>query len=133
MVPTDNDWANLLDQVESGGTFTSQTDYGWIGANAGGLLRSASTYVGADLGDGSWVFSQENQASDLYGFTALPSGMRYPTGSQFYGRGQATYLMTSSAESSELTPARSFQAWSQQSGRSRASRSQAVAVRCRKL
>jgi uncharacterized protein (TIGR02145 family) len=97
-VPTDQEWAKLLDHVESNGSYSAQLGTGWYGADAGNLLKSASTYVGADPGDGSWAFSLV-AAEDTHGFSAIPGGYRLQNGSSFSDRGIRAAYQTSTASS----------------------------------
>jgi uncharacterized protein (TIGR02145 family) len=95
-VPTDYEWANLLDAVEGNTTYTvDQTGTGWWGTDAGKKLKSAATFTNTDPGDGSWL-DHPNRGTDNFGFGAVPAGPRGHTGSQFYYRGSYLYYWTSS-------------------------------------
>ena len=55
-VPTDKEWAVLLDAVDDANTtYTLQESTGWWGENAGVKMKSASTYMGGDPGNGAWA------------------------------------------------------------------------------
>jgi uncharacterized protein (TIGR02145 family) len=98
-VPTDREWAQLLDAVEGNTTFTvNQTGTGAWGTNAGQKLKSADTYTGTDPGDGSWqYYSAAATGTNTTGFGMLSAGQRSPTGGTFRLRGTRHYYWTSSA------------------------------------
>jgi uncharacterized protein (TIGR02145 family) len=88
-VPTDYEWAYLLDKVDGNGTsttFTNQSGEGFCGTNSGVKLKSAATYTGSDPGDGSWQ-DDANRGTNATGFGATPAGIRYPIGQQLSYRG----------------------------------------------
>jgi uncharacterized protein (TIGR02145 family) len=96
-IPTDHEWAQLLDNVENSTTFTvNQIDMGWWGTDAGKKLKSASTATAATaMSDGSWN-DHANQGSNETGFSAVPGGNRHTDGSQFTFRGIRTSIWTAS-------------------------------------
>ena len=122
-VPTDYEWAVLLDKVEGnpGGagastyvgtstTFTNQTNFDWNGTNAGTLLKSAGTCTGnycATDTDPSWT-DNDNRGTDLYGFSVLPSGDRSNNGSSFGNRGVNAHFWSSSVYSGQNAWIRGF-------------------------
>jgi uncharacterized protein (TIGR02145 family) len=95
-VPTEYEWANLLDKVGGTTAFTTSTAYNaWMGTNEGKNLKSKSIFKVTDPGDGSWL-DETNRGDNATGFGALPAGSRYNNGSQFYSRGiVATYWSSS--------------------------------------
>jgi uncharacterized protein (TIGR02145 family) len=98
-VPTDYEWAYLLDKVEGDGTsstFISQTGIDWWGADAGTKLKSSGTFTAtsSDPGDGKWLESA-NCGTDDFGFSLLPSGYRTNTGTYFASRGGSTAIWSS--------------------------------------
>jgi uncharacterized protein (TIGR02145 family) len=98
-VPTEYEWANMLDLVDNTKVFTSSTEYNiWLGTNSPGLkLKSASTYTATDPGTGSWL-DHANQGSNTTGFGAVPAGWRSNNGSQFFNRGERAVYWSSSVE-----------------------------------
>jgi uncharacterized protein (TIGR02145 family) len=132
-VPTDYEWANLLDKVETegaNGTYTSQIGTGWFGEDAGKKMKSASTYIGADPGDGSWADNDPNRGTDASGFGAVPAGGRYNNGTQFGNRGTLAIYWSSSVGSNSHAWYREFHYINAQVGRNLNYRSYGFAVRC---
>jgi uncharacterized protein (TIGR02145 family) len=127
-VPTALEWAEMLDAVESAG-YTTQNYDDWFGTSAGKLLKSASTFLGADPGTGTWADDQ-NRGEDFYGLSIVPSGARNPNGASYTARGTITYLMTSSPENATNYHQRSFGFSQPGSRRMPVPRSQATVVRC---
>jgi uncharacterized protein (TIGR02145 family) len=98
-VPSDYEWAQMLDAVEGNTTFTNQPTAGWWGTDAGIKLKSASTYLGADPGTGQWA-DHDNRGTDVYGFGTTPAGRRQNSGENFTYRGQYGFYWNSSVGSS---------------------------------
>jgi uncharacterized protein (TIGR02145 family) len=131
-VPTELEWANMLDVVEGNTTYTvDQTGGGWWGTDAGKKLKSAATFTtaGTDPGDGSWV-DNANRGTNSTGFGAVPAGYRYIHGEFFYQRGTGALHWSSSVGSSSY-------AWYRQVGHAYAQvyrlnsyRSHGFSVRC---
>jgi uncharacterized protein (TIGR02145 family) len=102
-VPTDYEWAVLLDAVDDASTtYTLQTDTGIWGTNAGAKLKSASTFSSSttDPGTGSWYYPPSGAPSigiDTYGFGAKPAGYRATAGVQFGQRGISAAFWSSTA------------------------------------
>jgi uncharacterized protein (TIGR02145 family) len=131
-VPTDREWANLLDKVEGNTTFTvNQTGSEWWGTNAGVKLKSAVTYTGNDPGNGAWA-NHANRGTDNYGFGAVPAGYRDYIGAQFYVRGTYAIYWSSSVISSSLAWNRYFGSGYAQVRRYTNSHSHGYSVRCKK-
>jgi uncharacterized protein (TIGR02145 family) len=111
-VPTDYEWANMLDKVEGNTTFTvSQTATGWWGSTVkatGSKMKSAATYTGADPGDGSWL-EHAYRGTNSTNFSALPAGHREPTGYVLYWRGIGNRIWSSSVVSGSAAWSRNFQ------------------------
>jgi uncharacterized protein (TIGR02145 family) len=128
-VPTDQDWANLLDNVESNGSYTAQVGPGWFGADAGKILKSASTYVGADPADGSWALTT-SQGTDAFGFGMLPPGSRDSDGSSFVDQGNKALFWSSSATTASSAWFRQFASYYANSYRNTNRRSLGLSVRC---
>jgi uncharacterized protein (TIGR02145 family) len=98
-IPTDYEWANLLNEVEGSNTYTKQTGTGWWGHDAGQKLKSSATYSGTtDPGVGSWYLESTNNGTDDYGFTAVPSGYKMQI---FLARALYSMFWTSSIENKE--------------------------------
>jgi uncharacterized protein (TIGR02145 family) len=128
-IPTDQEWANLLDAVDAAGAYSTQTGTGWWGNDAGIKIKSASTYVGADPGDGSWQ-DQIQRGSDLFGFAAVPAGGRGSNGGMFTNRGTVVSYWCSSVISSSTTYYRSFGSSRSTVERNVAYRAGGMSVRC---
>jgi uncharacterized protein (TIGR02145 family) len=93
-IPTDYEWANLLDAVEGNTNYTNQVGTGVWGVDAGTKLKSQ--YDGNNPSDGSW-HDTCLQGEDTYGFGMLPSGVRRPT--EVTDRGKAANFWTSAVAS----------------------------------
>jgi uncharacterized protein (TIGR02145 family) len=109
-VPTELDWALLLDAAES----TISDEYGestvvnnWIGRDAGVQLKSAATYAGEDPGNGAWR-KHRHQGTNNTGFGVVPSGYRFQDGWKFYNRGATAYYWSASAFSPSRAWIRGF-------------------------
>jgi uncharacterized protein (TIGR02145 family) len=83
-VPTDYEWADLLNKVEGNTTYTSQTGEGWWGT-AGQKMKTSATFTGTDPGNGSWLDSGA-RGNNTSGFSAVPAGLREGNGRFMYHR-----------------------------------------------
>jgi uncharacterized protein (TIGR02145 family) len=102
-LPTSFDWANMLDIVEGTTNYTEISSGGQYGLNAGNHVKSSSTYLGADPGDGSW--GQTTEISDnATGFSAIPSGLRNAEGELFSSRGTNGSFWSASTTDSSTAP-----------------------------
>jgi uncharacterized protein (TIGR02145 family) len=134
-VPTDLEWAQLLDKVEGdgkGSTYTSSQTYtGWWGTDAGQKMKSAGTYttIGSDPADGSWL-DHANRGTNESGFGAVPAGFRSNNGAQFYERGISAVYWSSSVGSSSGAWYRQFYYNDAQAYRYLYNRSYGFSVRC---
>jgi uncharacterized protein (TIGR02145 family) len=135
-VPTDLEWATLLDKVEgdgSGTTFTDQPATGWWGADAGIKLKSSGTYANnsttSDPGNGSWL-DYAKRGSDESGFGAAPAGRRYNDGAKIDARGTAAVYWSATVVRRENALFRQLYSNHGDVGRSNGSRSYGISVRC---
>jgi uncharacterized protein (TIGR02145 family) len=129
-VPTDREWAQLLDAVEGDTTFTvNQIGTGWWGTNAGRKLKSAGTYTGAERGDGRWS-DHAHRGTDEFGFGTLPAGYRRSNGSLFVTRGLAVAYWSSSVSRKGEAWCRNFNSSTAQVYRINNARSYGFSVRC---
>jgi uncharacterized protein (TIGR02145 family) len=105
-LPSDFEWATLLAAVDPTSTYLGQAGQGWSGTDvppdgAGVKLKSASTYMDADPGNGAWA-DHANRGNDATGFGAVPAGCRSNNDSQFLYRGTDVAYWSSSGSSSSL-------------------------------
>jgi uncharacterized protein (TIGR02145 family) len=101
-VPTDYEWAVLLDAVDvANTTYTLQTGNGEWGTDAGVKLKSSSTYLGADPGNGRWL-DAASRGDDAWSFSAVPAGCRAHLGQSFIDRGTVSYFWTSSCSAKNI-------------------------------
>ncbi|MDR0692862.1 MAG: hypothetical protein LBF69_07495 [Prevotellaceae bacterium] len=129
-VPTDKEWAQLLDAVEGNTTYTLQQETtGWWGENVGVKMKSASTYMGGDPGNGAWS-DHDNRGTNDSSFGAAPAGARRHDGSQLSYRGAYVYYWSSSVGSSNAVWNRQFNYNNAQVSRGFSSRSNGFSVRC---
>jgi uncharacterized protein (TIGR02145 family) len=101
-IPTDREWAIMLDKVEgdgTGSTFSNQNNIGFVGIDVGRKLKSASTcsypYVECD---GAWYETAE-YGLDIYGFCWLGASTSGPVRSEYMYRGMESWGLTSSTPS----------------------------------
>jgi uncharacterized protein (TIGR02145 family) len=129
-VPTDREWARLLDAVEGDSTFTfHQTGSGWWGVDSGKKLKSSGTYTGPEPGDGRWA-DHAHRGTDDYGFRALPAGYRRSNGSMFVSRGLAVSYWSSSVNGRNYAWCRTLNSSTAQVYRIDNARSYGLSVRC---
>jgi uncharacterized protein (TIGR02145 family) len=129
-IPTDREWATMLDAVESNTTYTvNQTGTGWWGVDAGRKLKSAATFTTTDPGNGSWL-DHDNRGSNTAGFGAVPAGYRSDNGSQFSNRGLNVYYWSSSVANATTAWRRTFDYNNAQVSRYNNNRSNGLSVRC---
>jgi uncharacterized protein (TIGR02145 family) len=110
-VPTDGEWGDILDAMESGAGTTHNTGTGRRGSDAGLRGKSKCACASGGCNDDtnvSWYYYSSTLGTDVYGFRALPAGRRHPSGSNFNDRGIVTSLWTSSAYSSTFAWVRTF-------------------------
>jgi uncharacterized protein (TIGR02145 family) len=134
-IPTDREWATMLDKVEGGSTYsTSQTGTGFWGSTvttvaAGVKLKSQAIFSGTDPGTGSWL-DHDNRGSNVSGFGAVPAGGRDLNGSQLNYRGLRSPIWSSSVGSSGYAWYREFRYGDAQVRRFFSDRSYGFSVRC---
>jgi uncharacterized protein (TIGR02145 family) len=128
-VPTDREWAQMLDKINNTTTFTANPGVNqWQGTNEGMKLKSAATFTTTDPGNGSWL-NHENRGTNATSFGLVPAGYRHPSGSQFYSRGLSAIYWSSSVGGSSAWY-REFGYNYTQGARTLLSRSYGFAVRC---
>jgi uncharacterized protein (TIGR02145 family) len=131
-VPTDREWASMLDKVNGNGggtTYMSQTGTGWVGTDAGKKMKSAGTFTGTDPGDGRWL-NDANRGTNASGFGAVPAGHRSYDGAQLYYRGIYVSYWSSAVGSSTHAWCRNFYYSYVQVERYFHNRSYGFSVRC---
>jgi uncharacterized protein (TIGR02145 family) len=138
-LPSDYEWAVLLDAVDDAATtFINQAGGAWYGSNGVALtdhvgasvrLKSASTYLGADRGNGSWLDNYA-RGNDEFAFNLLPSGTRERSGLNYPSRGEATELFSSTPQGPTGFIARDITYNFPQPGRFGRLRSTGASVRC---
>jgi uncharacterized protein (TIGR02145 family) len=101
-VPTDFEWAVVLDAMEGDGTGTVHQEGSGTashGSNdqtgAGARAKSVCNGTATDA-DAYWTTSPSWYGNDAFGFRVLPAGSRASNGSTFYGRGAGADFWSSS-------------------------------------
>jgi uncharacterized protein (TIGR02145 family) len=133
-VPTELEWAIMLDKVEGDGTgsaFINQPDIGWWGSDAGEKLKSTGTFTHSDSdpGTGTWLGNGVT-GTDLYGFGAVPAGSRRFNGVLFNYQGVYASFWTCSVSESNNSWYYQFAASYAQVNRFNSMRSHGFSVRC---
>jgi uncharacterized protein (TIGR02145 family) len=128
-VPTDYDWANMLDKVEGNVTYTLQSETGLCGAVAGAKIRTTDTYFISDPGNGSWN-GNGSWSTNETGFSAVPNGGVTCVSGIFTSRGGTATWHSSSVTS--IAGCRNRTCFRLEGGVNRysSSRSNAYGVRC---
>jgi uncharacterized protein (TIGR02145 family) len=131
-IPTDYEWAYMLDKVEGNTTYTSQTGIAWWGTDAGVKLKSASTHLGTDTGQGSWQDLDETRGTNTTGFGALPAGRRNYAANILGGRGLESHIWSSTVFTTRDVLRRGFVHNRKQVDRRNMNRAYGFSVRCLK-
>jgi uncharacterized protein (TIGR02145 family) len=133
-IPTELEWAYMLDKVDGDGTgsaFTNQPDIGWWGTDAGKKLKSSGTfaYTITDPGNGTWLYFADHGTDD-YGFGAVPAGSRRFNGVLFNYQGVYASFWTCSVGEPRNSWYYQFAASYAQANRFYSMRSHGFSVRC---
>jgi uncharacterized protein (TIGR02145 family) len=130
-VPTELEWATMLNAVDGTSVFTAQTGTGWVGTNSPGVkLKSAGTYSSETVADGRWAANSGTNGTNTTGFGAVPAGYRNYNGSQFYNRGIGAIYWSSSVGNATNAWSRQFAYNYAQVYRALYNRSYGFSVRC---
>jgi uncharacterized protein (TIGR02145 family) len=131
-VPTDGEWGEVLNEMETGSKDHNSGTGNEIGTDAGSRGKSKCTCAKKDKcdndADASWKYYDFNTGVDYYGFRALPTGMRAPD--QFLDMKAAAYTWSSSASSPIGAWYRAYVYYEASVRRDRTQRSSGCAVRC---
>jgi uncharacterized protein (TIGR02145 family) len=100
-VPTELEWATMLDAINNVNTFKYQTSVNeWVGTNEGQKLKSQALFTATtDPGDGSWLLNSGTEGTNTTGFSAVPAGFRYYAGTQLNDRSRAACFWSANASS----------------------------------
>jgi uncharacterized protein (TIGR02145 family) len=129
-VPTDYEWAVLLDAVDDASTtYIYQTGLGYWGTDAGAKLKSASTFLGGDPANGAWL-AHDHSGMDTYRFSVLPAGYVATTNRAFSTRSVACIPWSSTVLDPTYAWFRRFDYAYRDVQRYRTYRSFAASVRC---
>ncbi len=113
-LPSDREWGDMLNAVETS-TKNHNTSTGWLGANAGTILKSSTFASGV---------------KQSTGFSVIAAGMRSDNGSNFGNRGGHAPSWTSTAYSSTNAWYRHFDSGYATAFRTSINRSRGYTVRC---
>jgi uncharacterized protein (TIGR02145 family) len=115
-VPTDSEWGDVLNAMESGGGTAHNATTGNRGTDAGARGKSkcvvanrntsGNTYVNDNAAN--WYYYSSTLGTDVYGFRVLPAGRRNNSGSYFGYRGRNAYFWNSTAYNSSSAGYRYF-------------------------
>jgi uncharacterized protein (TIGR02145 family) len=139
-LPSDLEWATMLDAVDGSNTFTSQIGSSLNGKDGpagsenegpGVKMKSAATFSGPDLGNGAWIDSNY-RGTDATGFCAVPAGRVNAYLRIFQMRGQRANFWSSSVTSHEAAIDIIFDNGTAQTSRWSFTRAFAMNVRCLK-
>jgi uncharacterized protein (TIGR02145 family) len=138
-VPTDAEWADILDAMEGSGTAHRGSGAGWKGSYAGYYGKSACNCPSAASCEGdngeyastSWYGgSSSKPGDDKYGFRVLPAGRRNGGGSGYGPRGSSAWFWSSSAQNDVYAWDRRIDYDRPDVNRSYTNRSAGFSVRC---
>jgi uncharacterized protein (TIGR02145 family) len=130
-VPTDGEWGDILNAMETNADHNSGTSR--RGSVAGASSKSKCMCSSGRCNDDENVsWPNGSVGTDFYGFRVLPSGNRLSDGSGLYYRGMHTYFWSSSAASGTRAWARIFSYNRTSVYRGHGDRSNGYSVRCRK-
>ncbi len=140
-VPTEYEWANMLDKVENTTAYTMQTGSGFLernnGYGAGAKLKnraSCQSYSNDCNTDNLPYWNYDNiyspQITDAYGFSIIPAGLRDYSGDGFFFRGEMAGFWASTTGSSDGGFIREFAVDDSGAGRVNAHRAYGASVRC---
>jgi uncharacterized protein (TIGR02145 family) len=126
-VPTDGEWGNILNAMESGSGITHNTGTGYRGTDAGIRGKSKCTGTASDAN----AYWSSGAGTDDYGFRALPADDRNYNGSVFDGnRGNTAIFWSSSAYDGSNAWNRVFSYTEARVSRNHYYRSSGYSVRC---
>jgi uncharacterized protein (TIGR02145 family) len=102
-VPTEREWATMLDSVVHSNVFSSQPTDGTVLTNAGLLILTSATFSlnQSDPCHGE-VHCDAFCGVDSYGFNLIPAGWRASDGSGLSYRGERVAVMSSSVASHQF-------------------------------
>jgi uncharacterized protein (TIGR02145 family) len=141
-LPSDYEWAALIDAINPNSSskclVVVGTNFcGSAGAagsdaeGAGVLMKSSSTYMGFDEGNGSWS-DHNNRGNDATGFGILPAGTRHYGGTQYAGRGTLAAIWTATSVDPLTSWCSSFGNTESRISRWAINRHRGLSVRCLK-
>jgi uncharacterized protein (TIGR02145 family) len=94
-VPTEFEWAVMLDAMESeGGTAHQVVSVNYLGVDAGLRAKAKCFCPNSNCADGPWVIG--TTGTDAYGFRVLPAGGRHYKGENFENKGKDAFFWSSS-------------------------------------
>jgi uncharacterized protein (TIGR02145 family) len=139
-VPTDSEWGDIFNAMESGTNTNHNTGDSWRGTDAGSRGKSVCT-VSDNLNTGNTYVNDTNAnwyyhsfsntlGTDAYGFRVLPAGCRNLDGSIFRNRGIYAYFWSSSLYSTTSAWYRYFYYGSTGLVRGHYNRAYGYSVRC---
>jgi uncharacterized protein (TIGR02145 family) len=134
-VPTDGEWGDILNEIETGTKNHNESYNTLLGMNAGARSKSKCTCMSGSCStdeDVRWRYYETEgvQGTDAYGFRVLPAGYRYNNGIAFAARGLFTFFWTSSAQNALSAWYREFYAENALVKRDYTTRSYGFSVRC---
>ena len=130
-IPTEYEWAYLLDKVEGDGTGDTFKNLvtGLAGLDVGIKLKSTGTFTPPDPGDGTWRNS-DVKGTDEYGFRMLPTGYYHNKERIFFVRGDINQNWSSSVNTNQYVYNWHFRAYYSGALRAGGYRSYGSSVRC---
>jgi uncharacterized protein (TIGR02145 family) len=132
-VPTDAEWGDILNAMESGAKTNHNQKVGFCGSDAALHGKAVCTLAqGATPDDieAAWAYDARATGIDTYELRILPAGLRYYDGSSFYGRYAEGYFWSSSAYDGSYAWVRQFSYAYATVARAPIDRSYSYPVRC---
>ncbi|MDR3132736.1 MAG: hypothetical protein LBU42_01770 [Prevotellaceae bacterium] len=99
-VPTDSEWGEVLNLMETGSNNHASGSTGELGTNAGTRGKANCVClpgtISCDAENANvWKYDSRITNTDDYGFRVLPAGFRYTDGTYFITMGEYTYFWSS--------------------------------------
>ncbi|MDR3351169.1 MAG: hypothetical protein LBN98_05985 [Prevotellaceae bacterium] len=134
-IPTDEEWGEILNEMETETKNHTDKKDGYLGADAGTRSKSGcicppdAVTCGSD-NENLWDYASGITNTDDYGFRVLPSGFRYYDGSKYAFRGAHAYFWSSTCANLSNTWIRVYEYNKTTVLRTKTTRTSGFSIRC---